>query len=162
MPVPLLPEDPASLVRDAAALEVALAERGQSVATAESLTGGRLGAVLTGVPGASAVYLGGVVAYASAVKRSVLGVTADRVVSARCAEQLACGVRRLLGSDWALSTTGVAGPETQEGQPAGTVYVGLAGPDVSRTQRLRLSGDREAVREQTCAAAIELLSRELG
>ena len=67
------------------------------------------------------------VSYASEVKRDVLGVTAERVVSAECAEQMAIGVRQLLGVDWALSTTGVAGPDEQEGQAVGTVYVGIAG-----------------------------------
>ena len=86
------------------------------------------------------------VSYASEVKRDVLGVTAERVVSADCAEQMATGVRQLLGVDWALSTTGVAGPDEQEGQAVGTVYVGIAGPQRVRSVRLALEGDRAEIR----------------
>ena len=111
----------------AARLHLALQGRSETVGCAESLTGGELAAWLSSTPGASATFTGGVVSYASEVKRDVLGVTAERVVSADCAEQMATGVRQLLGVDWALSTTGVAGPDEQEGQAVGTVYVGIAG-----------------------------------
>jgi PncC family amidohydrolase len=131
------------------------------------MTGGLLGALLTGVPGASAVYVGGVVSYATEVKQDLLKVPddvvrTDGVVSARCAEAMAAGVRDLIGSTYAVSTTGVAGPESQEGKPVGTVYVGLAGPDGSRSVPLQLAGDRAEIRESTCAAAIAELLSALG
>ena len=117
----------------AAKLHLALLERSEHVGCAESLTGGELASWLSSTPGASATFTGAVVSYASEVKRDVLGVTAERVVSSDCAEQMATGVRQLLGVDWALSTTGVAGPDEQEGQAVGTVYVGIAS-----TQRVQV------------------------
>ena len=111
----------------AANLHLALLGRNERVGCAESLTGGELATWLSSTPGASATFTGAVVSYASEVKRDVLGVTAELVVSSDCAEQMASGVRRLLGVDWALSTTGVAGPDEQEGQAVGTAYVGIAG-----------------------------------
>ncbi len=124
----------------ATALHLTLLERGETVGCAESLTGGELAALLSGTPGASATFVGGVISYATRVKREVLGVTAERVVSADCATQMAQGVRELLGVDWALSTTGVAGPDRQEGQAVGTVYVGMAGPWGVRSARLGARG----------------------
>ena len=139
---------------------------GLTVATAESLTGGLLGATITGVSGSSAAYVGGVVSYATEVKVSVLGVSpetveTDGVVSASCATQMAQGVRRLLGSDLALSTTGVAGPDLQEGKPAGTVHVALAGPGGTVVRSPALSGDRAAIREATVEVALRLLEETL-
>lgn len=145
----------------AAALHLALQRRAQTVGCAESLTGGELAALLSGTPGASATFVGGIVSYATEVKRNVLGVTAERVVTAMCAEQMALGLRTLMGVDWALATTGVAGPDEQEGQPVGTVYVGLAGPGRVRSVRLGLAGDREAIRSATCTAALDLLLAEV-
>ena len=142
-------------------VHAALLARGETVACAESLTGGGLAALLSATPGASATFVGGVVAYATEVKRTVLGVGAAQVVSADCAGQMATGVRSLLGADWALSTTGVAGPDRQEGKPVGTVYVGLAGPLAVRTLRLGLQGDRAAIRAAACVAALDLLHEEL-
>lgn len=141
----------------AAAVHAALLRRAEVVACAESLTGGELAAALSRAPGASATFLGGVVSYATAVKRALLGVTSERVVSAACAEQMAAGVRSLLGADWALATTGVAGPNRQEDQPVGTVYVGLAGPDGVRATELRLDGGRAEIRSRSCAEALRLL-----
>ncbi len=146
----------------AAALHQALLARGETVASAESLTGGGLADLLSGTPGASATYVGGVVSYATSVKRELLGVTAAQVVSADCAAQMATGARRLLGADWALSTTGVAGPEKQDDRPVGTVYVGVAGPLGVQVHRLALDGDRTAIRAQACVAAIGELRAELG
>ncbi len=148
-------------------LVATLQVRGHTLATAESITGGLLAGFVTGVPGASAVYLGGVVSYATEVKQDLLNVPddivqTDGVVSARCAEAMASGVRDLLGTTYALSTTGVAGPESQEGKPVGTVYVGLAGPDGTRSVPLRLDGDRAEIRLTTCAAAISELLSALG
>lgn len=138
-----------------------LEARGETVGCAESLTGGELAALLTAVPGASATFVGAVVCYASEVKREVLGVTVERVVSAVAAQQLASGVRDLLGVDWALATTGVAGPEEQEGQPVGTVHLGLAGPSGVRSVELRLTGTRTQIRSETCSRALELLLTEI-
>ncbi len=137
-----------------AALHVALRLRGETVGCAESLTGGELAGSLSAEPGASATFRGGVVGYAGEVKRKVLGVTAERVVSPDCALQMATGARTLLGADWALSTTGVAGPEEQEGQAVGTVYVGLAGPRGVQSAAYFLAGDRAAIRSSACAAAL--------
>ena len=153
-----LAADPAEV---AGALHRALVARGETVGCAESLTGGELAARLSGPPGASGTFTGGVVSYATVVKRDLLGVTAELVVSAHCAEQMATGVRRLLGVDWALSTTGVAGPDQQEGQQVGTVYVGIAGPLGVRSVRFALEGGRAEIRKAACAAALELLLSEV-
>jgi PncC family amidohydrolase len=160
------PEHPETQVI-ASTLMATLTVRGQTLSTAESITGGLLAAFVTGVPGASAVYLGGVVSYATDVKRDLLKVPEEvvqthGVVSAQCAEAMAAGVRDLIGTTYAVSTTGVAGPETQEGKPVGTVYVGLAGPDWTRSVPLALSGDRPEIRELTCAAALSELLSALG
>jgi nicotinamide-nucleotide amidase len=145
----------------AARLHRALQERNERVGCAESLTGGELAAWLSSTPGASATFTGAVVSYAGEVKRDVLGVTAARVVSAECAEQMATGVQQLLAVDWALSTTGVAGPDEQEGQAVGTVYVGIASTQRVRSVRLTLEGSRPEIRRAVCAAALELLLQEV-
>ena len=154
------------MAADASDVVRRLADAGLTVATAESLTGGLLGATITGVSGSSAVYVGGVVSYATRVKVEVLGVSpevveTDGVVSAACATQMAEGVRRLLGSDLALSTTGVAGPDLQEGKPAGTVHVALAGPRGTVVRSPRLTGDRAAIRAATVEVALGLLEESL-
>ncbi len=140
--------------------------RGATLATAESLTGGRLAALLTAVAGASRVYRGGVVAYATEVKQQLLGVAPDLVarhgvVSAECARAMAEGARAALGADWAVSTTGVAGPDQQEGKPVGTVFVGVAGPGGTTVTALELVGDRHAVQERTCREAISAVGASL-
>jgi len=150
----------------ATVLVPALAARGVTLATAESLTGGLVGGYVTSVAGASVVYLGGVVSYATEVKTSVLEVPSEiveeyGVVSGECAEAMASGVRRLLGSTYGLSTTGVAGPDEQEGKPAGTVYVGVAGPAGVHSIALALSGDRASIRTQTVSAALSALSEQV-
>jgi len=145
----------------AATLQAALRRRGETVGCAESLTGGQLAAVLTSAPGASETFVGGVVSYASRVKRDLLGVAAERVVSAECAVEMAVGARSLLGVDWALSTTGVAGPDRQEGQDVGTVYVGVAGARGAHARKLMLDGDRAAIRNAACMAAVDLLLVEV-
>ncbi len=139
-----------------------LRELGHTLATAESLTGGLVAATLTDVPGASDVLRGGVVAYHSEVKASLLGV--DRhllathgAVHPRVAEQMALGVRALLGTTWGISTTGVAGPTPSDGQPVGTVYFALVGPDRAEVRCLHADGGRVAVRAATvesCLAGI--------
>ncbi|MEV1011733.1 CinA family protein [Streptomyces sp. NPDC049881] len=145
-----------------------LAERGQTVAVAESLTGGLVAATLTDVPGASQAFRGSVTAYATEVKRTVLGVDggllAERgAVDAEVARQLAAGVRALLRADWGLATTGVAGPAEQDGKPVGTVYVAVSGPATGKVvaQRLSLHGDRAAIRTGSVRAVLTLLRNEL-
>ncbi|GAA3541510.1 CinA family protein [Nocardioides daeguensis] len=150
----------------AEALVRVLRDAGASVATAESLTGGRLAARLTEAPGSSVVYAGGVVSYQTHIKVEVLGVPQDLVeahgvVSAECARAMADGARRLLGTAYALSTTGVAGPDRQEGKPVGTVYVGLAGPGGTRVLDLTLAGDRSQIQAATVDAAVGALIAEL-
>jgi len=153
----------------AAELQAELYRRSSMIATAESLTGGELGVLLSAAPGASDTYLGGVISYATPVKESVLDVSQETVekhgvVSAECAAEMAVGVRSLLGSDFAVSTTGVAGPAEQEGKPVGLVYVGVAGPDGVVTRELRLDGDRAQIRELSCmeamSAAIAVITGE--
>ena len=136
-----------------------LQERGETLATAESLTGGRLAAALTGVPGASKSYVGGVVAYATSVKQDLLGVPAGLierygVISAECALAMARGAAGVTGAAWGIGTTGVAGPDGQDGHPPGTVHVGLVGPGVSTALALELVGGREAIQDRTCMEAL--------
>ncbi len=143
-----------------------LRDLGLSLATAESLTGGLLGATLTSVPGASAVFRGGIVAYATDLKERLLGVAGDVLreegaVSRPTALAMAAGVRDATGADWALATTGVAGPDPQEGHPPGTVWLAVAGPQGSAARRCSFTGDREAIRDQSVAAALELLEEHL-
>ena len=140
-----------------------LQERGQYVATAESLTGGKLAVLLTAAPGASDTFLGGVVSYATEVKQNVLGVSEDviekhGVVSAECAREMARGIRGLMGSTYGVSTTGVAGPAEQEGKEPGTVYVGVSGPTGEFTVALDLSGDRGTITDTTCQEALSALA----
>lgn len=147
---------------DAPALVAALTARGATLATAESLTGGRLAAAVTSVPGASRVYVGGAVTYATALKESLLGVPEDLVwehgvVSAECARSMASGVRGLTGATYAAATTGVAGPDSQEGKPVGTVYVAVAGPSGVVDVRLDLAGDREEVQRAVVDHALALV-----
>lgn len=146
----------------------ALRTEGATLATAESLTGGQLAVLMTEIPGSSEVYLGGVVAYATDLKTGVLGVpeaVVERhgVVSAECAQAMARGVRRLAGSTYGVSTTGVAGPEPQEGKPVGTVFVAVAGPEGhDAVLALELVGDREAIQERTCVEALSCVVRLVG
>lgn len=140
---------------------------GQTVAVAESCTGGGLGARLTERPGSSAYVLGGVISYSDAVKRDVLGVDAEVLrregaVSAEVAAAMAAGASRLLGSDWALSITGVAGPGGGSARkPVGLVYIGIAGPGGAGVEEHRLRGDRRRVRERAAALALHALRRAL-
>jgi nicotinamide-nucleotide amidase len=142
-------------------------ERGLTLATAESCTGGLVAARLTNVPGSSDVFLGGVVAYADAVKRAELGVPADVLeahgaVSAETAAAMARGARERLRTDVAVSVTGVAGPGggTAE-KPVGLVYAHAAGPDGERAVDFSLRGDRESIRRRATATALHLVRRLL-
>ncbi len=151
---------------DAAALIARLIERGWTVGVAESLTGGMVVAELVSVPGASAVVRGGVVAYATEVKHTLLGVDADLLAASgavhpEVARQMAEGVRgALAGADAAtdvgIATTGVAGPDPQDGQPVGTVYVAVSTPERTNVGRLALTGTRDEIRRQSVDAALEL------
>jgi PncC family amidohydrolase len=145
-----------------ASLHAELLRRGMTLATAESLTGGALADLVSASPGASETYLGGVVAYASEVKVRVLGVRRETVarhgvVSEGCAVEMADGVRTVVGSDWGVSTTGVAGPTSQEGKPVGTVFVAVSGPEGVRSRRLQLDGDRAEIRAQVCTEAATMV-----
>jgi nicotinamide-nucleotide amidase len=146
-----------------------LIARGWSIAVAESLTGGLLTAELVRVPGVSAVLRGGVVAYDTAVKASVLGVDrelldAHGAVHPRVAEQMADRVRAVLavggeGAHVGLATTGVAGPDPQDGQPPGTVFVGFAVGERVWSRRLELAGDRAAIRSAAVSESLSELLR---
>lgn len=131
--------------------------RGWSLATAESVTGGLVGARLTAIPGASDVFRGAIVGYATEVKQSLLGVADGPVVSASAAREMAHGARRQLGADVAVSLTGVAGPTEQDGQPVGTVFVGLVGPGFDEVRQLRLPGHREQVRQFGVISSLDAL-----
>ena len=131
----------------AARLISRLADDRLTLATSESLTGGLIGAALTSVPGASQAYLGGVIAYATALKAVLSGVAAavlDRhgAVSAETVTAMAQGVRRITGADWGLAVSGVAGPSPQEGQPPGTVWIAVAGDRPPGGGGLGLTGGR--------------------
>ena len=134
-----------------------LRERGLSLAVAESLTGGLVGTRLTAVPGASDVFRGAVVSYASKVKFDLLGVPQGPVVSNEAARAMALGVRERLGAAVGIATTGVAGPAEQEGHPPGTVFLGLAYGDHAEALRVRLPGDRDRVREYAAITVLNLL-----
>jgi nicotinamide-nucleotide amidase len=139
-----------------------LIPRKLTLGLAESLTGGLIGARLVNVPGSSAWFRGCIVAYDSAVKHALLGVPAGPVVSAEAAEQMAAGARRALGSDVGLGITGVAGPEGQDGQGPGTVFVGVAMRDCAPvSHQLYLPGDRDRVRQFSAISALDLLRRAL-
>lgn len=146
----------------AVAVHEALLARGETLAVAESLTGGALGSALTAVTGVSATFRGGVVAYATDVKASVLGVDADLLrragaVDPEVARQMAGGVRDLLGATYGLATTGVAGPDPQDGHPPGEVHLALAGPAGLVALQVTLRGDREQVRTEVVRRALGLL-----
>jgi nicotinamide-nucleotide amidase len=148
------------------ALVLELARRGQTVAAAESLTGGLLCATLVDVPGASQVLRGGLVVYATDLKASLADVPADLLerhgpIDPDVALALARGARSRCGADWGLATTGVAGPDPQDGVEVGTVYVAAADAADAQVRRLRLDGDREAIRAGAVAAALDLLRERL-
>ena len=136
---------------------------GRTLVTAESITGGGIGSVLTSVPGASAVYKGGIVSYCDAVKASVLGVDPELLLKkgAVCPEvalQMAIGARKVLHSNVAVSVTGLAGPDGDAyGHPVGTAFIGYADGACAISRGYRFEGDREAVRRQTVRAALELI-----
>jgi nicotinamide-nucleotide amidase len=140
--------------------EIATA-RDLAVGAAESLTGGAVSSALAAAPGASQWYHGCVVAYSPRVKQDVLGVTPGPVVTARCADELAQGAARVLEVDAAVATTGVGGPDPDEGEEPGTVYVGITAPGGGSCHRLELDGSPEEVVEQATERALGLLLEAL-
>lgn len=151
------------MVTDPAAVVRALRERGETLAVAESLTGGLLAATLVDVPGASEVFRGGLVVYATDLKSSLAGVPppllAERgPVDPAVATALAAGASARCTADWGLATTGVAGPDPQDGKPVGTVFVACVGPAGGQVRQLHLGGDRPAIRRSTVDAALDLLA----
>lgn len=144
-----------------------LRRRRQTLATAESLTGGLIGARVTAVPGASDCYRGGLITYATALKAALAGVDEATLaevgpVAAQTAAEMAVGAANRCGADWGLSVTGVAGPTPQDGHPVGQVFVGLAGPGGHvRTVELGLTGGRAAIRDQSAEGALRLLLEDL-
>jgi len=151
---------------DAVALIASLRSRGLTIATAESLTGGGLVATLVDVPGASDVVRGGVVAYATDVKQSVLGVdgallVAHGAVHPEVARQMADGARRVLVADVGVATTGIAGPDSPDDQPVGRVHIGVAFRSGIRSFTLSLEGDRQQIRAETVRNSISLVAEML-
>ena len=151
-----------------------LTVRGEVLAVAESLTGGLVAAEITSVPGASKAFRGSVTAYATELKREVLGVDAQLLaargaVDAQVAAQMAAGVRKALGADWGIATTGVAGPDAQDGRPVGTVFVAVDGPfgpgagsaSGGKVKALRLNGSRAEIRRESVRSVLALLLEEL-
>ncbi|MEV4622876.1 CinA family protein [Asanoa sp. NPDC049573] len=147
---------------DAAPAVHLLVERRETLAVAESLTGGLLAATIVEVAGVSTVFRGGLVVYATDLKASLAGVD-ERLLATRgavdpdVAVALAEGVRRVCRADWGVATTGVAGPDPQDGKPVGLVYVAVAGPAGQRVDELRLDGGRAAVRAGAVSHALESL-----
>ncbi len=143
--------------------EVLTALAGKSLVTAESLTGGGIGAALTAVPGSSEVYKGGVISYTNWVKHNVLSVREEDLtqygaVSEPVARQMAQGVRRLLQADVAVSVTGLAGPGGDEyGNPVGTVFIGYADGRHTDVRECHFPGNREEIRNQTIESALQLI-----
>jgi nicotinamide-nucleotide amidase len=133
-----------------------------TIAVAESLTAGTVAARLCAVPDTQDLVAGGVVTYPTAAKRRVLGVTANGVVTAEAAMQMATGVRELFGSDIGLALTGVAGPAPQEDRPPGTVFVGWATPSGTGTIELSVAGTPEQIRWEAASGALRCLLAELG
>ncbi|MDT0404059.1 CinA family protein [Streptomyces edwardsiae] len=151
-----------------------LTVNGATLAVAESLTGGLVAAEITSVPGASKVFRGSVTAYATALKRDLLDVDATLLaergaVDPQVAAQMAAGVRKALGADWGIATTGVAGPDAQDGQDVGAVFVAVDGPagpgslsaGGGKVERLRLNGDRAEIRMESVRSVLALLLTEL-
>lgn len=149
-----------------------MAHRSVTLATCESITGGGIGAELTSVPGASEVYRGSLVTYARELKSSLAGVDEELiehegVVNELAALQMALGAQARCGSDWAVSTTGVAGPSETDGASVGTVWFAVVGPRVgmsdapSYTQLMEFEGDRASIRQQSIDHALSMLLRVL-
>ena len=143
--------------------KVIAALQGKTVVTAESCTGGGIGAALTAVPGSSAVFKGGIISYTNQVKESILGVSREVLaqygaVSQPVAEAMAIGARKLLKADVAVSVTGLAGPDGDDfGNPVGTVFIGYSSDCKSEVRKFLFTGDRESVRNQAIEAALQMI-----
>ncbi|MDR1791169.1 MAG: CinA family protein [Propionibacteriaceae bacterium] len=145
--------------------------RGLTLVSAESLTGGLIGATLTGIPGASAVYWGGAITYATSMKARVLGVSSETidhhsVISAQTVSEMALGAQQDTGADFALAVTGVAGPDPQDGHNVGEVWVGVACPRdgvIGKvvTRAYNFDGTRSEIRWKTVVEALQLLLEEV-
>ena len=150
------------------ASEVLNALKGRTLVTAESITGGGIGAVLTEVPGSSSVYKGGIISYCDEIKASLLGVSPELLlkegaVSAEVASQMAIGAREKMRANVAVAVTGLAGPDGDGyGHPVGTVFIGYADGAGAVSREYHFIGDREAVRRQTIRAARELILEHNG
>ena len=137
--------------------------KGKTLVTAESLTGGGIGAALTAIPGSSEVYKGGIISYTNWVKEQILGVPAEILerygaVSEKTAQHMVSGVRRLMQADVAVSVTGLAGPGGDEfGNPVGTVFIGCENARMVKVIACHFSGSREEIRNQTIKAALRLI-----
>jgi nicotinamide-nucleotide amidase len=138
-----------------------LQSTGQTAAAAESLTGGNVGTHLAAAGGASQWFRGAIVAYASEVKFSVLDVEPGPVITEACARQMALGVAKVLGADFAVSTTGAGGPGEEEGRPAGTVFVAVASPRTSEVREYHFEGDPEEVVRSATGQALQDLAAEV-
>jgi nicotinamide-nucleotide amidase len=143
-----------------------LLDAGATVATAESLTGGLVASTFVEIPGVSAVFRGGLVVYATDLKHALAGVPegllAERgPVDPDVALALAAGARERCAADWGLATTGVAGPDPQDGRPVGRVFVAVAGPPGAAVRELNLTGSRAGIRTGSVAAVLGLLVDEL-
>jgi len=147
---------------DADRIASVASERGLTIAVAESLTGGALAQALAKAPDAGTWFAGGVVAYTLATKSRVLGVPEGPVIDAPTARRMAEAVRELTGADIGLAVTGVGGPGTEEGQPAGTVFLAVVTADSTRVSEFAFDGDPASVVEQTTAAALHALRTDLG
>jgi nicotinamide-nucleotide amidase len=157
---------PTDIAVAAAAVVHSLVDRRETVATAESLTGGLVASTLVEIPGVSAVYRGGLVVYATDLKHALAGVPEDLLaergpVDPDVALALAAGARDRCGADWGLATTGVAGPEPQDGKPVGLVYVAVAGPDGTTVRELKLEGNRADIRTESVTSVLQLLADRL-
>jgi nicotinamide-nucleotide amidase len=160
------PEMPAVGTTPQVAAVRALLARHETLATAESLTGGLVAATLVEIPGVSAVFRGGLVVYATELKHLLAGVREDLLaergpVDPDVALALAAGARERCGADWGVATTGVAGPDPQDGKPVGLVYVAVAGPEGSSVRELRLTGSRPEIRAGSVSAVLQLLAERL-
>ena len=141
--------------------------QGKTLVTAESLTGGGIGAALTSVSGSSAVYKGGIISYTNEVKNRILGVPQELLdqygaVSEPVAKAMAEGVRSLLKADVSVSVTGLAGPGGDEyGNPVGTVFIGYSDANLTEVKRFLFCGDRESIRKQTAEEALKLILKNV-
>jgi nicotinamide-nucleotide amidase len=153
----------------AATVLAELGRRGETLASAESLTGGMVGQLLTDVSGASASYLGGVISYATRLKTTLAGVDSTTLaefgpVAERTAAEMARGVAKRCNADWGIATTGVAGPDAEAGHPVGQVFVAVShqADGLIHVKELSLNGERAAIRQQAAVAALTLLAHALG